>query len=537
MDERAAQVRIMATIYSNCEAAIMWLGPEGNASNTALGLIDKLNQSTDEHFDDCWRKARVDNKTTYADLSRLFPLLDLTPFTPDEWLSLILFFDRAWYHRTWIIQECILPRNGTLWCGELRREITGLLTRPIRILHDYVARHASPVFKHLFNSHSSQLYSPAFQLRLHHIFYYLEPRFLSRHVKSIRAEINLARSCRCADPRDKIYALLGLQSPEESESRLAVDYRKPVSALFQEFAVTLPLEGILYSVEDPTIRRTADLPSWVPDYCVPSHPMPWRFRGGFIYRAGTLTEDERFKQFDTADPRILALSGFVEDTIAEIGATYDETVEGSGLCTSLRVLVRLVEKHPLQEDPVEAFWRTLIADLPGNGNRHPDSATHGPSFCSVAQYLISVHLCSAQTKDDHVEAVKNMVDLLNARSRAGSFPDWSSILELSQSLRRGDSADQGPLGRLLAAMAPYVSSLDRMFPCRRFFTTTKGRLGIGPVALLPGDSITILEGAHYPFLLRTASEASNKLIGHVYVRGIMDGEALGNDAFRRLEIE
>jgi hypothetical protein len=56
---------------------------------------------------------------------------------------------------------------------------------------------------------------------------------------------------------------------------------------------------------------------------------------------------------------------------------------------------------------------------------------------------------------------------------------------------------------------------------------------LGPAVMEPGDTIAILYGAPYPFVLK-AMEDNFALIGDCYVQGIMGGELFQlNEAGRR----
>ena len=61
---------------------------------------------------------------------------------------------------------------------------------------------------------------------------------------------------------------------------------------------------------------------------------------------------------------------------------------------------------------------------------------------------------------------------------------------------------------------------------RRPFITSRGHLGLGPSAILPGDKIAVLFGAELPFILRQDDKGYYQIIGEAYVHGIMDGEIM-----------
>jgi hypothetical protein len=61
---------------------------------------------------------------------------------------------------------------------------------------------------------------------------------------------------------------------------------------------------------------------------------------------------------------------------------------------------------------------------------------------------------------------------------------------------------------------------------RKFFITAKGRMGIGPGLIEPGDQICILFGGGMPFALRPTALGRYLFLGDCYVDGLMKGEAV-----------
>ncbi|KAK5657592.1 hypothetical protein OQA88_3167 [Cercophora sp. LCS_1] len=78
------------------------------------------------------------------------------------------------------------------------------------------------------------------------------------------------RSCGSTDPRDKVYAFLGIST---KNSGITPDYTIPVADTFKNAAASIitscgSLE-ILSHIQDPAGTGTAGLPSWVPDFACP----------------------------------------------------------------------------------------------------------------------------------------------------------------------------------------------------------------------------------------------------------------------------
>lgn len=62
----------------------------------------------------------------------------------------------------------------------------------------------------------------------------------------------------------------------------------------------------------------------------------------------------------------------------------------------------------------------------------------------------------------------------------------------------------------------------------RYFISGSGLLGFGPLDAQIGDTVHVLFGSNWPFILRDVEgrHGCHKYVGHAYVHGIMDGEAM-----------
>lgn len=71
---------------------------------------------------------------------------------------------------------------------------------------------------------------------------------------------------------------------------------------------------------------------------------------------------------------------------------------------------------------------------------------------------------------------------------------------------------------------------------KRLFVSSRGYIGWGPEAMIPGDVITVLNGCSMPFVLRavpqhlsrTGFSSGYTVVGECYAHGLMNGEALEN---------
>jgi hypothetical protein len=84
----------------------------------------------------------------------------------------------------------------------------------------------------------------------------------------------------------------------------------------------------------------------------------------------------------------------------------------------------------------------------------------------------------------------------------------------------------------------YVKYLTAFEKSTRIIVTDGGRLGLAPSMSKPGDVVAIIKGARAPFILRPNQCGSVfKIVGQVYIRGLMFGEALETKGFNFKDIE
>jgi len=543
LDERAAQVGFMNAIYTNCRAVIVWFGVDDDNAAAAFTMLPHLDIS------DYTSKFRggLRGDSAAVDMPRVYAALNMPQPPADVLLSAARFLRRSWLYRVWTLQETMLPREGMLWCGSLRTPLRSL-GHLISLMRGFLDVQLHPVLR---NARRGQ---PDRVGRAQNLRDTFQRIVLSRtkFLKGAMTDVSRARDNDCTDPRDKLYGLLGMM---KEGGAVTVDYTKPVEDVYLEWARMRSLIDNLIHLEDPSTRVTAGLPSWVPDLCVPQLPRPWPTQGGWMYTAGT-AGDFQDLQLESADPRILPLLALEEDKVAAIGASYHETIEGGdGLLSSLNLLHDQLDNlgAPVHGDHVEDFWRTLIANLPGNSPRHPESDEFGPSFRSLARHIIALHMAEEESSD-WVAPARSMLVKLGRATNARHLPDWDEILQLAEALRAQGANDEsgevvapaavdvggGVVKDVVEAMEVYLTSFDRMFFRRRFFVTTKGRLAVGPQVLTPGDRVFVIAGCRYPYVLRESDGGNNRyrILGEAYVQGIMFGEALeGEGRLQRVEIE
>jgi hypothetical protein len=124
--ERNMHVVKMGAVYRKAKNVIVWLGPTQDNSALAISFIEELG-----------RLGRESSETTDDGTGSLFnfwnssvkqKLQDASQDndTKKNWVAIVDLFKRAWWRRTWIVQEVLLARDFTFMCGSSILDWTSL---------------------------------------------------------------------------------------------------------------------------------------------------------------------------------------------------------------------------------------------------------------------------------------------------------------------------------------------------------------------------------------------------------------------------
>ena len=316
----------MGYIYDAAQNVVIWLEGEDEFTDDALAALKALSVIPRQ------RHPEVKLADWYNQGTVLRRLGVQTNITPYMWLGLVAFLNRPWFSRVWVVQEISLARDAVVVCG---RKILpwSMLSSVISFLtattwHDQistnhmransiVAPKAGP-YRTLLGTNVSigmaAVYLESILAGIARIghkawFYYL----LQAH-----------RHCLASDPRDKIYALLGIAWKERPPfsthpGAIVPDYEISVREVYTKVAKTMLLSRkdlhYLSHVQDAYFTAIDELPSWVPDYSVELRLAPMSMRGAPSWKAsGGLSWN---RQLGYREPALLNVSGFRLDTIVD----------------------------------------------------------------------------------------------------------------------------------------------------------------------------------------------------------------------------
>ncbi|KAB8270701.1 heterokaryon incompatibility protein-domain-containing protein [Aspergillus minisclerotigenes] len=557
--ERNSQVALMSEIYSKAMSVVVWLGVEDESIPVALeGLKEGFAPWAD------WTAHR-DHLDT--DLNITEEMEDLSHNDIQLVLAIEKLMKRTWWSRTWVIQELALAKHALIVCGSLTSH-----SFPTAVILGFLCAVASsgpPERERLAAVFESAWFSGVHgieALMLADISFRTsaltgQRGFIIKEILRQEQAVpspswgrrlslqNLGRLSwwsQSSDPRDKVFALVGIASPDPQGQRIIVDYSMSIAEVFVQYGRLFmqgssepiqelhsgdiyffePLEGLSYVQEHlyyhPAFQDyKAQLPSWTPNFSAPlSTSRIWCQK----FSAASDVHDSR-AILPHSDPRVLCVSGHIVDKVVALEWIQDTgDVYKDGILPWLDLIHTLHPIYPGGGSSVEALWRTLTANQESGSGE--DVRT---TFQSYLRTMLSLGRMSPR-----LESV--LTHLYET--------DSSHTLPLFHELPQTQVTDYNKAGIFYVLLRRYYRS-------RCLFRTRGGYIGLGPGSIQPGDEVWLFATARTPFILRQPSEgwhsqeekyastADNEFrtfIGETYVHGIMNGEAMRKDDFRPVSL-
>ena len=493
--ERNYQVSIMKHIYSQAAMTFIYLGEACLQDAVALRLMAVLE-----------KLAPLTKKYSLAELKNMEPLDALTPKVRDElirflelkdagfplgipaastgttdlsstgippptdpaWEAMQSLFSRPWFSRMWIIQEVVMSSNVVAMLGHFCFP-WGLVTHSIRAYIELGLLHVTRI--------PNQRVAMSFPESGRIVLNLLTVKNDSQ-CRSLIQLLKSFRQCLCSDPRDKVYALLGLANDQGAHKMVSVDYSKSVEAVYLECAQSLVRNGngmeMLSQAGTPREREDTDLnpslPSWVPDWSREC----FNYFSQHGYRAAGQTQS-------------------------------DIDLEDRG---------NFMNVKGIRIDVIDVLAPVLTRNGPDGGFLRADLFAWQQKVREVAQQ-------SCFFSEERVDDYANVIDAASCY-RASVNTAYSSVDGLLEFFWNKRSSEKPNSNQGLEMYLEHVCTLASRY---KFCVTRRGYMGWVPLSSLPGDFIIVLYGGSLPFTVR---ETNGKyiLLGFSYLAGFMYGEAL-----------
>lgn len=232
--ERNHQVSLMRSIFRAAEETIVYLGdPGGYVSLSAWNFLERQS---------AWGL----NADHERDYSRPAMLEEATEFRGDLHDVCHDVLSRAWFTRVWVFQEAVVSKTVSLQCGHRRIPWDDFVKATVRQPRRHDLYGESLRQQDLFES-VSRIWEArvAFHVSQHQVhnlprWYEEEQQRTPGQDKNTSTDILdmmvRARGLEATDPRDKIFALLGLSTGFDWAGLGTIDYGRSVAGVYTAFA-------------------------------------------------------------------------------------------------------------------------------------------------------------------------------------------------------------------------------------------------------------------------------------------------------------
>ncbi|KAI9710278.1 MAG: hypothetical protein M1820_002772 [Bogoriella megaspora] len=500
--ERSDQVQLMRYIYAGARRVIVWLGEETANDRDALRILEKL----ERHVVKPWGKIDglrgILRNTTSLPAERV---IEASFLSTDALKQILHLFQRPWFERLWVVQEVRNSREAVVVCGEsqISYDLLGKAASILNFNLTSIPGQIAPLGATIGEEDLVKLIERtggAQSIRQ------LEQDKLSNRYSFFQKMISVAIPRACSDPRDKVYAALGLWSRRDIPEPLIPDYTSDECTVYRKFArymilVEREFDFLSVAGQRDNLSGNDSWPSWVVDWGKARKDPP--FHAVVPYWSLNIGGAVRIPPEVTPED-ILRLPGKPLEIIKALNlATIDETA-------ALRARDDIMNGRKLNQGAREWFTTTL-------------------QFASSSDAAVEQVIQTDRAKD-FLRILFHDIQFLNYKVVAGS--DIRKI----QQLMAASLSSSGEQGEGQAQTPPTLSTppadIHWSFISHKVLCTTSNndRLGWVTVSARVGDAVAVFYGGRLPFLLRPIANGRYRLVGDCWVDGLMNKKAFSSSA-------
>jgi hypothetical protein len=535
--EKGFQVALMSHIYARATMVVIWLGTDDYEE--AEPAFDILRAVADTHDEEgkSWGPV-VPQPSTKTKKNRMDAL---PPIGSDPWVPVLALFTNIWFLRMWVLQEIALARAAIVIWGPFQLD-WNIMESAISIIKSEPKLHADLESRALQNA---VFMSYMRKIRL----------YAMESVNPFLHLLDLTRPFDVTEAKDKVYGLLGFpisppSSSSDSLSRIFIkpDYSSSVATIYTSVALKLisesgNLDVLSFAVHtaneedekkepqkgryEKKTNEPEKIPSWVADWNIKTIVYPIAaFRPKTQHSTGT---HRPLHILSTSAIGTLAVKGLQLDTVSEICAPVPfKNIEE--LDPEVNRMVRWClerQTNPTQTTssppPPPPFTEATLASVL-TGGRQSNSAL----ITDPAQHTLDFMVYFSQALADIGKKE------CSKREEAEVEVERQNKLIIEPDIASSDS----PFAKCFSREVNHLSKTKESNPdaareaifkktCyRSLFTTSSGRLSLGPGAMKKGDVVVALWGAQVPFVLRKDEGGWYAFVGECYVDGYMEGGAV-----------
>ena len=498
LEERNAQVAVMAKIYGRAREVSVWLGGPEEHHDAAFAMMDFLAGR--------WLTSvgELDNSPPLNTIRLIWAgRRDIRFSFEDGLVGFSTIARKRWFDRLWVVQEVLAARSGlhprhidhhhsVFYCGHYFTHFSNAvkaMKRFNRIIEDhFLSAFDASKEKRVANVFNNSMFNSTIYPRQE------QPLFRAHRFFQILCETSHLKA---SEPRDRVYALASIANKDEGD-KIHVDYAIEMPDLWrlvarfllkavmsEEHIVDTGREMQVVLALSATQSDTSEVnSSWSPDYNAltpESHrKRAWYKNEPGISRAG----DPRFAAAPTMsqgeEAGVWLWKGAILDKV-------DRILEGSNV-----PLLPITFSSP--QDLVD------------------------PACELVYHYL------------DCFQFARTVVPSINRPDFKHLFKQGTRQLNLDPYREALGTAFKIARTRILVSVSrdvlndlcqfPLTEGLSYMDHSRLLACTTKRHLGWVPKQTKVGDQVCLLPGFPAPFIVRQLTDGYNAIVGDAYIHGI-----------------
>jgi hypothetical protein len=334
------------------------------------------------------------------------------------------------------------------------------------------------------------------------------------------------RTSLSTDPRDKVYALLGLYTDEILQANYLLPTREMHSLLTQIYLSQHCNLYIITVPSNPTSLPRNIGPSWVPDWNATDVAFPLALRAQLVsemdYQA---TRRSKWTPKFSEEGEMLGVEAQFIDQITILGLVR-RPYRPNG--RDMKALFKQLRA----ECVVSACWQRIYL---GNATSWKDLYLTGETIFDVSWQILLAG-CAPSEYQACREQSKKIWKMFRKYVRVHKLmPLWLFGLMGDISKLIGKSV---LLQRVFAESISndFQFRVRRSISHRRMIRTKNNYLGLAPALAQTGDRVALLKGLRAPAVLRPNGEVW-EFVGDCYVHGIMNGEAFQEEQFSEIWLE
>ncbi|CAH0044788.1 unnamed protein product [Clonostachys solani] len=521
LEERSQQILRMAGIYRSASKVVAYLhGATLSAAKLASALFLRIKDS-----EDVARKAREDykrRKKRESDLAGTkkgkWPLFNRDQPKPrklrrperphfqidgHEHYVLSKLLSNPYWCRSWIIQEISTNTELEIIWGHQIFDLKSLIK---------VACLASE---------SNGIRIPR---QLAHIqdIDRIRTAQLTMRPHSILEVLPLTRNTRASEPRDRIYAILGVTS----NGNILVpfpNYSLPDSAVNRDITVRMIQRT---KSLDFVIFKHGEVGPWSHDWFSPKSFCDRRMQ---CFIKSSIHGYSEFSQihYNASNKRVaefevrktsLFVQGFVVDDIIQCSPTLSEALQGGLKTHSWKYIKEQNHRIGISESKRRKHSRALAWLLYGINLQHDFSTSYQVHVTVLGRLLKTLR--ESRKRENSLDFIKELIQWLCCCCE-------ESFEIKGYPLTSWFTGKEGPLASYSNARINALTELHSNLGLQmRLGSTHHGHLGWFNRNTLPGDKIAIIFGCRFPAVLRKCGENRYCVVGEAVVQGLMFGEAM-----------